>query len=105
MIVAEFFEKNGNITGFKVTGHAGYDVKGRDIVCASVSSAVMLTANLITEIFGYKADVSAYEDTVALKTEFPDDENLCRLYKGLELQIREISREFNGTIKMKFTEV
>ena len=51
MIVAEFLKKNGNITGFKVSGHAGYDDIGKDIVCASVSSAVMMTANLITEIW------------------------------------------------------
>lgn len=43
MIVAEFFRKNGEITGFKVSGHAGYDESGRDIVCAGVSSAVMMT--------------------------------------------------------------
>ena len=59
MIVAEFFRKNGEITGFKVSGHAGYDESGRDIVCAGVSSAVMMTANLITEIFRFEAEVSA----------------------------------------------
>lgn len=105
MIVAEFLKKNGNITGFKVSGHAGYDDIGKDIVCASVSSAVMMTANLITEIFGYKADVSVCGDTVALKTDFPEDEILSKLYSGLQMQIKEISGEFNGTIKLKFTEV
>ena len=59
MIVAEFFRKNGEITGFKVSGHAGYDMFGKDIVCAGVSSAVMMTANLVTEIFGFEAEVSA----------------------------------------------
>ncbi len=38
MIVAEFFRKNGEITGFKVSGHAGYDMFGKDIVCAGVSA-------------------------------------------------------------------
>ena len=64
-----------------------------------------MTANLITEIFGYKADVSVCGDTVALKTNFPEDEILSKLYSGLQMQIKEISGEFNGTIKLKFTEV
>ena len=105
MIVAEFFRKNGEITGFKVSGHAGYDEAGRDIVCAGVSSAVMMTANLITEIFRFEAEVSAVDDTVTLKTDIPCNDVLQGIYKGLALQIEQILLEFNGTIKMKYSEV
>lgn len=104
MIVAEFFRKNGEITGFKVSGHAGYDMFGKDIVCASIS-AVMMTANLITEIFGFDAEVSVVDDTVTLKTDVPEDNLLLGLYKGLILQIEQISLEFNGTITLKYSEV
>ena len=55
MIFAEFFIKNSAYVGFKFKGHAGYDDFGNDIVCASVSSAVQLTANTITEFFGIDA--------------------------------------------------
>ena len=105
MTIAEFFRKNGELTGCKVKGHSGYAESGNDIVCASVSSAVMLTANLITEIFGYSAEISAVGDTVALKTDIPQDENLQKLYKGLVMQLEEISAEFKGNLKVKFTEV
>lgn len=105
MIIAEFFRKNGEITGFKVSGHAGYDESGKDIVCASVSSAVMMTANLITEIFGFAADVSAVNDTVTLKTDIFCDRVLQGLYKGLVMQTEQIAQEFNGTIKIKYSEV
>ena len=105
MIVAEFFRKNGEITGLKVSGHAGYDMFGKDIVCAGVSSAVMMTANLVTEIFGFEAEVSAVDDTVTLKTDIPYNDVLQGIYKGLALQIEQISLEFNGTIKMKYSEV
>lgn len=30
--------QEGNITGFKVTGHAGFDAYGKDIVCSAVSA-------------------------------------------------------------------
>ncbi len=105
MTIAEFFRKNGEFTGFKVKGHSGYGEQGNDVVCASVSSAVMLTANLITEIFGYEADVSAVGDTVSLKTDIPKDEILQKLYQGLVLQVEEIALEFNNNLKVQFTEV
>ncbi len=30
--------REGEITGFKVTGHSGYDTHGKDIVCSAVSA-------------------------------------------------------------------
>ena len=66
MIKAKFFQKNGKLTGFEISGHAGFDLYGKDIVCASVSSAVQLTANGITEILGKKADVSVLDNLVSL---------------------------------------
>ena len=105
MTIAEFYQKNGEITGFKVKGHSDYDEEGSDIVCASVSSAVMVTANLITDIFGYKADVSAVGDTVSLKTDIPCDKILQGLYSGLEMQLKAIAEEFNENLKVKYTEV
>ena len=105
MIIAEFFGTESEIMGFKISGHAGYDEHGRDIVCAAVSSAVQLTANMITEIFGYDAEVSAEGDTVILKTTYSGEENLQKIFKGLLLQLECISQEFEGTIKIKFTEV
>lgn len=44
MITAEFNLK-GNLWSFKVSGHALFDVRGRDIVCASVSSLTIAIAN------------------------------------------------------------
>lgn len=105
MTIAEFYKKNGEITGFKVKGHSGYSDQGSDIVCASVSSAVMLTANLITEIFGFEADVSAVGDTVSLKTDISCNDVLQGLYKGLVMQLEEIAGEFHKNLKVKFTEV
>lgn len=105
MIVAEFFRKGGEITGFKINGHAGYDDYGKDIVCASVSSAVQLTANMITDIFIYQAEVSAENDTVILKTSILGDRTLQNLYKGFQMHLDLLSQEFKKTIQIKFTEV
>ena len=105
MINAEFFRNKGIISGFKISGHAMYDDFGKDIVCAAVSSAVQLTANTITEIFGIDAKVSAENNAVILKTADSADDNLQKLYRGLLLHLETLSEDFKGTIKIKFTEV
>ena len=105
MIVAEFFRKNSEIIGFKIKGHARYGGYGKDIACASVSSAVMLTANMITESFGYEAEVSDENEAVVLKAELFGDGVLQKIFNGLIMHLEMLSQEFEGTIKIKFTEV
>ncbi len=47
MISSVFKKNNGQIDSVKVTGHAGFAKKGADIVCAAVSTAVIMTANAL----------------------------------------------------------
>lgn len=105
MIIAEFFKKDGGISGFKISGHADFDQYGRDIACASVSSAVQLSANLITDVFGFKAEVSAENNSVVLKAVSFKDSTLQKLFDGLLMQLDLLSQEFEKTIEIRFTEV
>ena len=57
MIRAEFLQSEGKYRGFRVKGHAGYAESGQDIVCAAVTSACMLAANIITDGFHISAKV------------------------------------------------
>lgn len=47
MIKFKFYKTNNKINEVKIKGHALSDVKGKDIVCASVSTALILSTNLI----------------------------------------------------------
>ena len=47
MITAVFSVRDESPCGFHVSGHSGYAPQGTDIVCSAVSSAVILTANLL----------------------------------------------------------
>ena len=68
MICADFFRnEHDRLVGFRITGHAGYADYGEDVCCASVSSAVMLTANTVTEAFKIKADVAVEENEIILR--------------------------------------
>ena len=105
MITAGFFtDSDGRITGFKISGHSGYKEAGSDIVCASVSSAVMLSVNTMSEQFGLE-----------LETAVPGDgELVCKAYHGslnrdwdrlaysLYAHLAELEKEFSENLKVVF---
>lgn len=51
---------NNLVDSINITGHAGFDIYGKDIVCASVSSIVITSVNAIVRLDGesinYKND-------------------------------------------------
>ena len=47
MIKVNVKKNNGIINELVIKGHAGYDVHGKDIVCAAVSSMAITTVNNI----------------------------------------------------------
>ena len=103
MIKAKFFQKNGKLTGFEVSGHAGFDLYGKDIVCASVSSAVQLTANGITEILGEKAEISVGDNKVSLS--LVDSGKSEDFLKALRLHLELLADDYPGTIHISCMEV
>ena len=68
MIKAVFYKKNGGLSGFSLSGHAGWGESGSDVVCASVSSAAELVCNTVTDFFNDEAEVSVLENKLALKS-------------------------------------
>ena len=55
MIRCEFFTEDDRITGFTVSGHSGYEERGKDIVCAYVSAVVTMAEATINDVCGAKA--------------------------------------------------
>ncbi|MBO4866002.1 MAG: ribosomal-processing cysteine protease Prp [Ruminococcus sp.] len=101
MIAADFFRNESDmLTGFRVTGHAGLADFGYDVCCASVSSAVMMTANTITEAFKLEADVEVGENEIRLDMKKPD-ENADKVIMGLLIHLYNLRDEFPGHIKLK----
>ena len=47
MIRANFYQDNNKIQTIEISGHAEYDESGKDIVCAAVSTAIIVTVNAI----------------------------------------------------------
>ncbi len=105
MILVDFFKRNSEYLGFQISGHAGYDDVGMDIACASVSSAVQLTANTITDFMNIKADVDVSSNVISLKI----NEDCARMgsimIESLKCHLELLSQQFDETITIKATEV
>lgn len=73
MIKVEFSRNHNNdIVGFEVSGHAGYDNSGKDIICAAVSMLVINTVN----------SIEAFTDT-DIETDSSNDNDDARISAGI----------------------
>ena len=83
----------------KISGHAGYGVKGTDIVCASVSSIVITSLNAIIRLddkaISYKQDEGFIEVNI-LKHEKTIDILIDNMISMLE----ELEKEYKKNIKI-----
>ncbi|MNI35971.1 hypothetical protein D3C73_900090 [compost metagenome] len=56
IIVSILRRSNNTISGFEVSGHAGYADPGEDIVCAGVSAVTVGTVNSVEALTGVVMD-------------------------------------------------
>lgn len=104
MIRAEFYQSQNQFRGFRVSGHAGFAESGQDIVCAAVTSACMLAANIITDGFRISAEAGA-EDNVMFCIADKPDERVGAVVDMLMQQLDMIRSDYPGTIKISISEV
>lgn len=93
-----------NVTDKKITitGHAGYDEYGRDIVCASASSIAITTINAIlsfdSEAINYEEKKDELIINVLKKDEITNKllNNMISLFKELASQYKENIKVIGG---------
>ena len=88
-----------NKNKIEITGHAGYDDYGKDIVCASVSSIVITTINNVLDI---DEDSILYEDNDnKIKIEIKkDDEIVNKLINNMVLLLENLEKDYPKNIKI-----
>ena len=102
MIHSVFTRRGEQITGFSLTGHAGFREHGQDIVCASVSSAALMAVNTITEIVGAKALTSQRDGYLTLRLR--EESDSCQVVLlGLLLHLSEIEKQYPAHLKVSLT--
>ena len=99
MIRVKFLVGNRQLAGFEIKGHADFADIGKDIVCASVSSAAFMAANTVTEIIGADADATENDGAMILLVK-ETCERTETVLKGLELHLTELAKQYPDNIKI-----
>ena len=81
-----------------INGHAGYDDKGKDIVCASVSSIVITTINGIIEIDPDAIEYSDLDNELVIK-KIKEDETVNKLLNNMILLLENLEKDYKDYIK------
>ena len=83
----------------KVSGHAGFNNKGNDIVCASVSSIIYTSINAILNIDNKSINYTDNKDLVieVLK----DDDITNKLITNMLDLLKELARQYPKNIIVK----
>ena len=99
-----FYTKSGRITGFQSKGHAGYGMRGTDVVCASVSALIINTVNSIEKLTKDTVDeeVNYKKATIHFRIIGDVSHDSELLLNALELGVAEISREYPGNVSIKY---
>jgi uncharacterized protein YsxB (DUF464 family) len=82
-----------------IKGHAGYDDKGKDIVCASVSSIVITTINGIIEINPDAIDYSDLDNEIIIR-KLKEDEIVNKLLNNMILLLENLEKDYKDYIKI-----
>ena len=106
MIQVAFFKQEGDLVGFEASGHAGYDVYGRDIVCAAVSGILLTTLDGIQSVVGVQPSVRRNDESGYLRVMLPFHleeavkHDACLLIRSAENGLRSISEQYPGFVRI-----
>lgn len=98
MIKIKVDYNNDFIKSFKVTGHAGYDTYGKDIVCASVSSIVITSINLVISLDDKALKLKEDEGLIDVKV-LKEDEIINKVFNNMINMLKELQENYNKNIK------
>jgi hypothetical protein len=65
-----YTDEDGEITGFRAEGHAGYAEAGEDIVCAAITALINNTVNSINELTESEALTDIDEEEAYIDVSF-----------------------------------
>ncbi|MCI9183145.1 MAG: ribosomal-processing cysteine protease Prp [Acholeplasmatales bacterium] len=93
-------KRKGQEALLEVQGHSDYDIYGKDIVCASISTALIFTANLIEKLnLGYNImDLVCEEGYFRLQIK-TSDLTANAVFENLEYTLEEISKQYPKNLK------
>lgn len=101
MIIINITKKDKNISCIEVSGHSGYDVIGKDIVCSAVSTAMYVTLGLIEKLtldYSFTSD----EKKPQMKLEILKHDGVSVLVlENLQDALESIANDYPKYVKIK----
>ena len=99
MVSVSFKKENNRIVEVEIKGHANYSDKGKDIVCAAISSIAIYSINLM-EKFGYII-TNKVEDGYIKMTNNLNSDIVDKILEQMEAEFINISEEYPKHIYLK----
>ena len=104
MTRVEFFDQDGRITGFTVSGHSGYGEEGSDIICAAVSTAVQFAECTISDVLGNRVKTKVNDKEARITLTLPavceDEEAVQAVLTGMMLTLIELRDQYPDYIEV-----
>ena len=104
MIKCEFFTEDERITGFTVSGHSGFEERGKDIDCAYVSALVTMADATINDVCGAKAKVRVGEDEARITLKLPkscdEEETVQAVLAGMMVTLINLQEDYSDFIEV-----
>ena len=104
MIRCEFFTEDDRITGFTVSGHSGYEERGKDIVCAYVTAVVTMAEATINDVCGAKAKVRVKDEqariTLTLPASCDEEDAVQAVLAGMMLTLINMRDDYPDYIEV-----
>ena len=108
MTRVEFIYNNNINIGFRMEGHAMFNTKGPDIICASLSATSQMTVNGLLDWTGLSLEdiMLEYDQYDAILHIELQEEELCsitvqQLLKSFELYVEMLADIYTDNIKLE----
>ena len=98
MLKVKYRRVNGIIDNVVLSGHAQYDIKGKDIVCASASSIYITTINAILRFD--KHAISYKNESVSEIQNIKKDDVTNKLLDNMLNMLMELEENYKKNIKI-----
>ena len=103
MTKVEIFRKNGNIIGYKASGHSGYSEQGSDIICSAISTSLQITLIGIQEVLKLKVDFKINDGFLDVDLKNISLDKLTQtniLTEAMAIFLKELTKQYPKYIRL-----
>ena len=104
MTTVEFFNQDGRISGFSVSGHSGYGEESTDVVCAAISAAVTFAEATINDVLGAQAKTKVNQEEARVTLKLPasceEEDAVQAVLTGMMLTLTSLRDDYPDHIEV-----